>query len=66
VEYAMRDTLNEMDIEELRELDQKITHHIRNFETIRRKVAMEALADTAEQHGFSLFELVGKRRPRKP
>lgn len=57
--------LEEMSLEELKDLQKTVSRAIRGFETRRRSQALAAAQDAAKTHGFSLAELLGQsKKPR--
>ena len=51
--------LEEMSLEELKQLEKDVAKAIKGFEARKRKEALAALEATAGEHGFALSELVG-------
>lgn len=62
--------IQEMTLEELKALQKEVTKAISDYEARKKRLAAQALADLAEQHGFSIAELLEsvntKRKPVKP
>ena len=61
--------LEEMSLEELKDLQKTVSRAIRGFEARRRNQALAAAQDAAKTHGFSLAELMGQLkipRPKQP
>lgn len=51
--------LDKMSLGELRQLERELTLAIASFDKRRRDQALEAIAATAKEHGFTLKELLG-------
>lgn len=51
--------LNDMTIEQLRELRKNVDQAITSYETRTRQAALNAVEEVAREHGFKLAELVG-------
>lgn len=60
------ETLERMNLNELKELRKKLDRAIANYETRRRQQALSALEQAAREHGFRLSELIADRQPGKP
>lgn len=60
--------LDKMDIKELKDLNRRITKAIDQFDSRKKNEAMKALEALAQEHGFSLSELIGVSagKTRKP
>lgn len=56
--------LNEMTIEELKALRDRIEIAIQDFETTRRDKAIAAVSKVVAEHGFTIKDLFGVRKPR--
>lgn len=54
--------LEQMGLEELNTLKKKVEKAIGSYEARQKKAALEAIARTASEHGFSLDELVGGQK----
>jgi len=54
--------LEEMSLEELKQLEKDVTKSIKGFEARKRKEAVAALEATAGKHGFTLSELVDRAK----
>ena len=57
--------LSEMSLDELKSLRKDVEAAIEGYEDRRRKEALAAAREAASQAGFSLDELVGRKRTRK-
>lgn len=53
------ENLNEMTIEQLRELRKNVDRAIATYEARARRAALDAVGEVAREHGFKLAELVG-------
>jgi len=58
--------LDNMSLEELKELNKKVTKAINTYEDRQKQQALAALDEKAREMGFSLSELTGGRKARKP
>ncbi len=58
--------LDNMSLEELKELKKKVTKAINTYEDRQKQQALAALDEKAREMGFSLSELTGGRKARKP
>lgn len=52
--------LEELDLKELNDLRSKVDRAISNYETRRKRAAMNKLEETAREYGFSLTELAAE------
>ncbi len=60
-----RPNLDNLSLEELKALQKDVEKAIADFESRKRKEAIEAVKAAAKEHGFSLDELTGGAAPRK-
>ena len=61
----LTETLDSMNLDELRELRKNLDRAIASFEGRRRQEAKSAAEQVAREHGFKLAELVGGRKASK-
>ena len=54
--------LEKMDLAGLKALQKKVANAIEGYEARQKKEALEAIAETAKKHGFSLDDLIGGRK----
>ncbi|CUH70082.1 DNA binding protein, nucleoid-associated [Thalassovita autumnalis] len=57
--------LDELDLDELKSLQKKVTKAIDNFEKRKRDEALEAAKAIASEHGFKLEDLMGDAPSKK-
>lgn len=59
--------LENMDLDGLKTLQKKVANAIESFEARQKKAALEAIAETAKEHGFTLDDLIaGKKKIKVP
>ncbi len=60
----MREDLENMSLDELRDLRKNLDRAISSFQDRKRQAAVAAAAEVAKSHGFRLTELLGDKVPR--